>query len=164
MEKDPTGQNTNRPQSTSPTEIEALRQQVETWRRTRHARTRVPEDLWVKAVVVAKKYGMHKTAQGSGLRYATLKSRMILGGKAISVPGKGKTSGGTPKAQPQSVVPANTAFIELEKAPFHLGTVDATSTTLEIQDSGNRRWTFHFAPGAMVDVAGIVTAFERHRR
>jgi hypothetical protein len=164
MEKDPTGQNTNKHQSTSPTEIEALRQQVETWRRTRHARTRVPDDLWVKAVIVAKKYGVHKTAQGSGLRYATLKSRMILGIKASSVPRKGKASDGTPKAHPRSVVPTNTAFVELEKAPFLQGTTLATSTTLEIQDSGNRRWMFRFAPGAMVDVAGIVTAFERHRR
>jgi hypothetical protein len=161
MEKDPQGQKQNKFQNTVPTEIEALRQQVETWRRTRHGKTRVPDELWVKALVVAKKFGMHKTAQGSGLRYATLKSRMISGVGAIFNPRMGRANKGAQKAKSRSMLPTHTTFIEVGKAPILTSNVDTTSSILEIQDGSNRRWTLRLAPGAMVDVAGIVAAFER---
>ncbi|MCP5114307.1 MAG: hypothetical protein GY953_26045, partial [bacterium] len=63
------------------------------WRRKRKVRARIPEPLWVAAVKVAAKYGVHRTAKVLRLDYYRLKKRVEedAAGRAEVVP-KGRTA------------------------------------------------------------------------
>ena len=59
-----------------PARLEGLRQRFERWRRTRKARSRIPEALWAAAVKMAGTFGLHRTARALRLDYYALKKRV----------------------------------------------------------------------------------------
>ena len=59
-----------------PRRIVELKKQIESWRQTREKRTRMPEELWVEAVEVARRYGVWKVSDAVGCSYETLKARV----------------------------------------------------------------------------------------
>jgi hypothetical protein len=59
-----------------PARLEKVRGRFVHWRRTRKVRTRIPEPLWVAAVKVAAKYGIHRTAKVLRVDYYRLKKRV----------------------------------------------------------------------------------------
>jgi len=63
-----------------PTDIEELRQQLESWRNTHAHRSRIPEALWTSAVKLARQHGLHQTAKALHLDYRKLKT--LVGGNS----------------------------------------------------------------------------------
>ena len=53
-----------------------LRRRFERWRRTRKARSHIPEPLWASAVTMARTYGLNRTAKALRLDYYALKKRV----------------------------------------------------------------------------------------
>jgi hypothetical protein len=62
-----------------PAKLEPVRQRLERWRRTHKFRSRIPEDIWAKAVMFAQEYGVGKTARMLRLDYYALKKRIGIG-------------------------------------------------------------------------------------
>ena len=59
-----------------PADLESIRRRFEQWRRTRRARTRIPDSLWSAAVKMAERYGTCRTAKALRLGYYSLKERV----------------------------------------------------------------------------------------
>ena len=63
---------------TNSRELMAVQRRVEAWRRTSGGRgSRIPEELWNKAVEVARVVGVHATSQALRLNYERLKERAV---------------------------------------------------------------------------------------
>jgi hypothetical protein len=99
-----------------PARLENARRRFERWRRTRKARTRIPESLWAAAVKLAEAYGVHPTAKTLRVNYYALKKRL-----------KEKSASGPAKAAPANA----TAFVELA-SPLRMGLPECT---LELEDA-----------------------------
>ena len=84
----------DRPTVTVPTEIEETRLELENWRRERKRGQHLPEDLWGKAVELARQHGVWPIARALKVDYNRLKRRAGAGAE-----------GGAMKAA--------TAFVEL---------------------------------------------------
>jgi hypothetical protein len=65
-----------RPRTEVPTLLAAAGQQFERWRSQRQGRARLPQELWAKAVVLARQHGVYKTALTLGLKYGSLKKHL----------------------------------------------------------------------------------------
>ena len=59
-----------------PAELESGRQQFEQWRRGRKLHTPIPEWLWARAVKLARKYGVSRTARILRVGYYSLQERV----------------------------------------------------------------------------------------
>jgi len=107
-----------------PARLEGLRRRFERWRRTRKVRARIPEPLWVSAVKLAGRYGIHRTAKALRVDYYSLKKR---------VEGDAVTAGTQQEpAAIASKAPAATAeakFLELPAATWP-GSARRCSTTI----------------------------------
>jgi len=68
-----------RPTNTVPAEIEDAQLQFENWRRERQRGQRIPENLWVTAVELAKQHGVWPTARALHLDHSRLKRRVRKG-------------------------------------------------------------------------------------
>ena len=69
----------DRPTVTVPTEIEETRLELENWRRERKRCQHLPENLWVKAVELARQHGVWPIARALKLDYSRLKRRAGAG-------------------------------------------------------------------------------------
>jgi hypothetical protein len=67
--------------SLSLSRLEVVRRRLDQWRRTRPHRSRVPEDLWMSAVEVARRIGVSRTAGILRLNYCLLKRRVEISGE-----------------------------------------------------------------------------------
>jgi len=65
-----------RPTVTVPAEIEEVQLRFEDWRRERKRGERIPENLWVSAVELAKQHGVWPTARALHLEHSRLKRRV----------------------------------------------------------------------------------------
>ena len=60
-----------------PIALSTARRQFDRWRsRQSSKRARLPEELWQKAVALAREHGLNKTACALGLKYHSLKSKV----------------------------------------------------------------------------------------
>lgn len=59
-----------------PVALRTARRQFDRWRSRQPQRTRLPEDLWQKAVILARAHGLYKTATALGLKYDSLKKHL----------------------------------------------------------------------------------------
>ena len=55
--------------------LERARQRLESWRKTRRSRSRIPENFWASFVELVRECGPYKTARALRLDYACLKKR-----------------------------------------------------------------------------------------
>ena len=62
-----------RPSPAIPTDLQQLNGRFEDWRRTRRARSPIPEPLWAAAAQLARSHGVCQTAQVLRLEYKKLK-------------------------------------------------------------------------------------------
>ncbi len=70
-------------------QVEKARKKFAAWRRSRQARSRIPEQLWTSAVVAARDVGVNQACKALRLDYYALKRRVVASRKRASV----KTSG-----------------------------------------------------------------------
>lgn len=59
-----------------PVALRTARGQLDRWRSRHRPHTRLPEELWQKAVTLAQGHGLNRTASALGLKYDSLKKRM----------------------------------------------------------------------------------------
>ena len=116
--------------------VAALRRRIECWRETRVKRTRMPEELWAAATVLARAHGVARVARTLGVGYETLKERLGDAGES------GMAAGG----------PAE--FVALAGATLLGG---AAPAVVEVTDCRGRRLVVRLS-GA-VDVPAVVAAF-----
>ncbi|MCL4863746.1 MAG: hypothetical protein KJZ93_30350 [Caldilineaceae bacterium] len=62
--------------TTIPEELLEFSKQLEQWRSVHPSRSRLPESIWVTAVEMAQRYGLHRVAKALRLDYMRLKKRM----------------------------------------------------------------------------------------
>ena len=94
-----------------------LRARLTEWRKRHPPRSRLPEEVWTAAVVLARKHGLHRTARALPIDYAGLRKRL----KGV--------------VQPTAV--AHPRFLEVLMAPA--GT-DSCVEVLRVQVSGAVDW------------------------
>ncbi len=121
-----------------PASLEALRRRFDRWRRSRTARSRIPDTLWTSAVQAAGRYGLHQTAQALLLDYYALKKRV---------------EDAASDSQPDREAAAT--FLELP-APVPSG---ASESIVELEDSGGAKMRLHLKGGAVPDVTALVRSF-----
>jgi len=71
-----------------PRSLSAARRRFDRWRRRHRKHTRLPEDLWRRAVGLAREYGISKTASALGLKYDSLKKHVAETSTAQAAPAK----------------------------------------------------------------------------
>jgi len=116
--------------------IARARRRFDSWRERRgQGPRRIPEPLWRLAVVLAGRYGIHRTARSLGLNYTTLKERAAECGAL------------RPDAKP--------AFVELVPtgAPLLSGSL------IELERSGGAKLRIQCRAGEQLDAAAIVRSF-----
>jgi len=74
-------------------EIEGLHGRIEAWRQMRPKSRPMPEELWREASAAAKRLGAGRVARALGLKYETLKQRVISGDPSGGEAGQKKASG-----------------------------------------------------------------------
>ena len=128
----------SRTASALPAPLEATRRRFERWRRSRTARSRIPDALWTSAVQAAGRYGLHRTTQALRLDYYALKKRVAdtasdreLGREAAA------------------------AFLELPA----LVSGGASECIVELEDPGGAKMRLHLKGGAVPDVAALARSF-----
>lgn len=122
-----------------PPDIEAVRQRIEEWRRTRERRTRMPEDLWQAAVALVEEHGMWRVSRALRVRYEGLKSRKS---PPEAGPGREDASG----------------FVDLTSV---LGSSrsERAATMVELSRPDGARLSLRFDGGDGVDLQSLVRAF-----
>jgi hypothetical protein len=83
-------------------EIEGLHGRIEAWRQMRPKSRPMPEELWREASAAAKRLGAGRVARALGVKYETLKQRVISGDPS---------GGGSGRNQ----APGKTEFVELRE-------------------------------------------------
>ena len=63
-----------------PVALRTASRQFDRWRSRQPKRTRLPVDLWQKAVRLAREHGLNKTAMALGLKYDSLKKHLAAAG------------------------------------------------------------------------------------
>ena len=127
-----------------PVALSRARRQFDRWRsRQRNKRARLPEDLWQKAVALAHKYGLNKTARALGLKYDSLKKHLEATATDPSEPG------GT-----------QCEFLELLPSPV---TTPSIECTIELEDGGGTTMRMHVKGARMADLASFACGFRSSR-
>jgi hypothetical protein len=126
----------NRKSTPLPEPIAQLQRQLEQFRSTQSARTRLPESLWQAAVELARQYGVYPVAHPLRLDYMKLKKRV----------------GGSTSPRRKS---ANASFVELV-AP-HPATLDGC--VIEFESSRGAKMRIQWRAAAPPDWASLLRAW-----
>ena len=121
-----------------PAPLEATRRRFERWRRSRSARSRIPEPRWTSAVQAAERYGLHRTTQALRLDDYALEKR-------VEEVASGSESDGEAAA----------TFLELP-APVSAG---ASECVIELEDSGGATMRVQLEGAAVPDVTALARSF-----
>jgi hypothetical protein len=123
-----------------PPQIESVRQRLERWRRNRKQRSPIPEELWASAAVLARNYGLAKTARALRLDYYSLKERIEAGDR-----------------QGSREMSARPAFVELVPQPA----TAVSECTMELEDSSGARMRIHLKGAAVPNLTDLSNSFWR---
>ncbi len=121
-----------------PALLEALRRRFERWRRSRKARSRIPDGLWTSAVQAAGQYGLHRTIQALHLDDYALRKRV---------------EDAASDSEPDREAP--TTFLELP-VPVSGG---VSECIVELEDPGGAKMRLHLKGGAVPDVTALARSF-----
>jgi hypothetical protein len=150
---------------TASDELNELGKRVETWRRQRRKRARIPDELWAAAVGVAKLNGVWATARVTRFNYEKLnrlaseEGRQERGGHKLataltvvdSVPAEGRA--------PATMAPA---FVQLPAgAASGLGAAAVARTVIDLVGRHGDRMRVELSGG--VDLAALVQGFWEQR-
>jgi hypothetical protein len=127
-----------------PMVLRTARRQLDRWRRQHRPRTRLPEELWRKAVTLARQHGLNRTADALGLKYYSLKKR-------IEAPVVGVS-----KAQETPC-----EFVEFLPSPI---AASSLACTIELDDGSGTTVRMHVRGIRMADLASFASAFRNDRR
>ncbi|BDU71519.1 hypothetical protein [Mesoterricola silvestris] len=116
-------------------QLDQLRHQIQEWRKARKGPGPMPEELWSRAVALAKAFGVCPIARALPLDYTALRKRV----EKHSETGLVKPT-----------------FVEL---PATLAPVAPLPTTIEISARDGARMVIHLEAGRGMETASIVAAF-----
>lgn len=119
------------------------RRQLDRWRRQHRPHTRLPEELWRKAVTLARRHGLNRTADALGLKYYSLKKRLEAPVVGVS------------KAQE-----APCEFVEFLPSPT---AASGLACTIELDDGRGTTVRMHVKGIGMADLASFASAFRNGR-
>ena len=120
-------------------ELDPLKQQIHDWRAARKLPGPMPIEIWGRAVVLARQFGVCKVARALGIDYTALRQKVA---KAMEQPGLVKP---TFVELPDRYIP--------EERPINLGAV------IEISTPDGSRVRVQLEAGRGWEAAGIVAAF-----
>ncbi len=120
--------------------IEPLRQQIESWRRTRARNEPMPEPLWAVATGLAKEYGVSPVQRILRIDYRGLEYRALGVRKSSAKAG-----------------PARAAFVELPAPP----SPRRAEHSVELEDGAGRRMTVKVCGGNLAELLPLAQAFWR---
>lgn len=118
--------------------VKEVRDQIALWRRTRQRRTRMPAELWARAIALARTSGTYPIARALRVDYESLARRLAEAGSEGA--GQAKSGG----------------FVELRGADLIGG-----GTVVEVSDVDGARMTIRLGAGAEFDATALVGAFRR---
>lgn len=124
-----------------PGRLKSVRRRFGAWRRTRKARSRIPEPLWAAAVKVAGVYGIHRTARALRVDYYALKKRV-----------EGTPAGIDSRA---SVRTPGAVFLELQPPAWP----GCGECTLELENAGGAKLRVHLKGFPAPDLAALSRSF-----
>jgi len=130
-----------------PRRIVELKKQVETWRETREKRTRMPEELWVEAVEVARQHGIWKVSNAVRCSYESLKVRV----ERVEPPAA--VSSAVDAAGPGA------GFVSVSPAAQIFGSPEPVATEVELVAVDGARLVVRVEGREGLDVAGLARAF-----
>jgi hypothetical protein len=123
-----------------PAPVERVRKRFEEWRRTRKARSRIPDSLWAAAVEIAGTYGLHRTARALPVEYYSLKKRLEQQSAAARRSYERQGPG--------------TTFVELSPVP-----IGACDCTLELEDTTGAKMRVHWKAATPPELAALCRSF-----
>ena len=121
------------------TDIKAVGDRIETWRRTRKKRSPMPEDLWRAAAELARSHGVHWVSQALRVRYETLRDWTATGAGAAAA----------------RRAHESTKFVEVALA----GPPTGEGPVVELADGGGAKLTIRLPAGSHVDIAEVARAW-----
>ena len=122
-------------------EVEAVRQRIEHWRKTRPRRTAMPQELWTAAAEVARIHGLWAVSRALRVNYESLKKR--LGPRPVR------------RASARKM-----GFVEVTPVPA-VGSAARAGTVVEIVAVDGTRLTVRLEDRSGVDLASLLDAFCR---
>lgn len=120
--------------------IKRAQEKAAEWLRSRKKRERIPEEIWNEAVPLAKKIGINPARAIFGLRYESLKNKVL--GNRLS-------------RNPQT---ASNGFIEV--SPL-CGSINSPKLEIEISDSSGMRMCIRSPLDSGLNLTPLVEAFKR---
>jgi hypothetical protein len=126
-----------------PTALFTARRQLDLWRSRQSKRARLPEGLWHKAVVLARKHGLNKTASALGLKYDSLKKHIKM------------TGSDEPRSEP-----AHGEFLELLPSPM---TAPSITCKIELEDGHGTTMRMYVKGATMAELASFAGVFRSGR-
>jgi len=132
-----------RPPANTPTPLSIARHQLDQWRNQQQGRKRLPQELWSKAVALAREHGLNKTARTLGLKYDSLKKHLEASPAGAS---------GAGRARPE--------FMELlprEMMPSSL------ECMIEWENASGGKMRMHVKGASMADLASFARGFQDGR-
>lgn len=119
-----------------------MRRRLETWRKTRKRRDRIPEPLWAAMAKVARDCGVSRVSTALHVEYPALKARVLALEKKV----------------PWSPSLSKPAFVELKALPAFPA---PTAGVVELEDSSGTKMTLRLESGSGLDALALVRAFWR---
>lgn len=132
-----------KPSAEIPVALATARRQFEQWRQQHPHPKRLPEELWEKAVVLARQHGINPTARVLGLNYDALKWRLQVRA--------GDTSSSPPEMQ---------EFLELVPGALAAPPV---LCTIEWDDGHGATLRMHVQGATLPDLATFATRLRSNR-
>jgi hypothetical protein len=141
-----------------PAGLERVRQRFERWRATHEARSRIPDALWIAAVKVAGRCGLHRASKSLRLDYYSLKERVEQQSRISSDQAKRSTADRRRPRERASGAqhgPARAVPAFLELAPAAAG----CECTLELEDAHGAKMRIHLKTAQPPDLAALSRSF-----
>lgn len=133
-------------------DLDPVREQIRAWRETRHLPGPMPSEIWDRAVVLARAFGVCKVARAVRLDYSALRKKVA---KAMETPGLVKP---TFVELPGRMVTGE-ALQGLSPWQPEAGRPGTTGALIDISTPDGSRIRIQLEPGRSMEAAGVVAAF-----
>lgn len=132
-------------------DLDPVREQIRAWRETRKLPGPMPGEIWDRAVVLARVFGVCKVARAVGLDYSALRKKVA---KALEKPGLVKP---TFVELPGRMV-TDEGLSEQSPRDLEIRRAEGTGALIDISTPDGSRIRIQLEAGCGMEAAGIVAA------
>lgn len=123
-----------------PEDVERVRARFQGWRAARKPGRAIPSELWRDAVRLARAHGLYEVSRAIPVDYGALKKHMEGNGEGLALP----------------------RFVELApRASAATSVWEGQGAFVELSGVDGARMTIRLPAGEVLDVVGLVSAFQR---